>query len=355
MDDIFHPNIFILAYVLFIIVGVITRGYTEYTPHVLLFFYVAYGMLCFYIGTRITVYIKREYILLITAIVLGYYSFMLYSYTAFLIIPVLLALMQLDFKKYSKKFYFAGITLLLLNFIYIRDIPLLNPDVKREALTIVFACGYALLYIGIAFLTAKKFNLPYFIAAFVVLFFYGYRTYLLILVISTAVVLYYTKRVTRYLWLVPVGIITLFVLNIAFLQFSSQQWHLNFVELIAYRTSYTTSVLNTLVEKAGLWGHTHDLWLHPITGTIVGKIVTGSAHNTTSTILGPLILAFGVLGIPVMVFFGAVLGTLREKMNDAKKVLPYYAILLSITLVCVDISPFPLVILSYLVALYKVS
>ncbi|HEC95902.1 MAG TPA: hypothetical protein ENI50_02650, partial [Euryarchaeota archaeon] len=151
------------------------------------------------------------------------------------------------------------------------------------------------------------------------------------------------------------ALIFLIVLNIAFLSFTSQRWKLDFLNLIFYRISYTVYVLNLIVEKSGFFGYYHGLWLHPITGDIAGKIVLGYEHNTTSTILGPLILDFGIIEVPIMIFFGSVLGTVRKKMDTLKKAIPYYSILLSITLLCVEISPIPLIIFPYLIALYKIS
>ncbi|MCK4247079.1 MAG: oligosaccharide repeat unit polymerase [Methanomicrobia archaeon] len=356
MKDFFSPNIFVVTYIIFIGISLIFKTeYVDYSLNPLLFFYVAYGLFCFYVGTKINLKIKKEYVLFIILVLLFYYSFRVYSYLAFLIVPPLFLILQLDFKKYSQLFYFLGVTLLVINFIYIRDIPLFNPDVKRNALTIMFVCGYSLLYIGFNFQTLKKFSPLLFILAFLILFLYGYRSYILILILSTIIILYYKKEIKSNLWLFALALIIFIVLNIAFLHFTSQKWKLDFLNLIFYRISYTGYVLNQIVEKSGFFGYYHGLWLHPITGDIVGKVVLGYEHNTTSTILGPLILDFGIIEVPIMIFFGSVLGTLRKKMKRLKKVLPYYSILLSITLLCVDISPIPLIIFPYLIALYKIS
>ncbi|MCD6127732.1 MAG: hypothetical protein J7J21_05110, partial [Methanomicrobia archaeon] len=270
-------------------------------------------------------------------------------------VPGLLFVLRLDFKKYSNLFYLLGMALLISNLIYIKDIPLFNPDVKRKALTIIFVCGYSLFYIGFNFQTLKKFKPELFILGFFVLFLYGYRTYILILILSTIIVLYYKKEIRTNLWIFGLAIVVFFALNITFLHFTSQRWKLDFLDLVFYRISYTVYVLNRIVEISGFSGYCHDLWLHPITGNIVGKIILGYDHNTTSTILGPLILDFGIFEVPLMIFFGSVLGTIRKRIDNLKKAIPYYSILLSITLLCVEISPVPLIIFPYLIALYKVS
>lgn len=356
MKDFFNPNIFIFTYIFFVFTGLIFKTrYLDYSLNPLMFFYIFCGLFCFYIGTKINLKIKKEYILFIILVLLFYYSFILYSYYAFLIVAPVFFILKLDFKKYSKLFYFLGVALLIINFIYIRDVPLFNPDLRRKALTVIFVCGYSLLYIGFNFQTLKKFSPKLFILAFFILFLYGYRTYILILILSTAIILYYKKEIKSNLWLFVLALIFFIVLNIAFLSFTSQKWKLDFLNLIFHRISYTVYVLNLIVEKSGFFGYYHGLWLHPITGDIVGKIVLGYEHNTTSTILGPLILDFGIIEVPIMIFFGSVLATVRKKMKNLKKAIPYYSILLSITLLCVEISPIPLIIFPYLIALYKIS
>ena len=356
MKDLFSPSIFIFVYISFIFVGLFFKEeYITYNLNFMMIFYVLFGLSCFYIGTKINLKVNKIYILIMIFILLFYYSFVLYSYLAFLIVPVLFFVLRLDFKKYSNLFYLLGMVLLISNLIYIKDIPLFNPDVKRKALTIIFVCGYSLFYIGFNFQTLKKFKPELFILGFFVLFLYGYRTYILILILSTIIVLYYKKEIRTNLWIFGLAIVVFFAYNIIFLHFTSQRWKLDFLDLVFYRISYTVYVLNRIVEISGFSGYCHDLWLHPITGNIVGKIILGYDHNTTSTILGPLILDFGIFEVSLMIFFGSVLGTIRKRIDNLKKAIPYYSILLSITLLCVEISPVPLIIFPYLIALYKVS
>ena len=120
MKDFFNPNIFIFTYILFVFTGLIFKTrYLDYSLNPLIFFYVFCGLFCFYIGTKINLKIKKEYILFIILVLLFYYSFILYSYYAFLIVAPVFFILKLDFKKYSKLFYFLGIALLIINFIYI--------------------------------------------------------------------------------------------------------------------------------------------------------------------------------------------------------------------------------------------
>ncbi|MEA1993359.1 MAG: oligosaccharide repeat unit polymerase [Euryarchaeota archaeon] len=356
MKNFCNPNIFIPLYTLFIAAGLFFKDeYLEYSVTPLLFFYIGYGLFCFYLGTKIDLKIKKEYTLILIAVLLFFYSFKTYSYLAFLILPSILLLLRLDFEKYATLFYFTGIALLIGNLIYIGDIPLLNPDSKREALTVLLVCGYSLVYIGAAFQMVKRFHPLYFFLAFGILIFYGYRSYILIFFLSTVIMLYYTKRFRSSFWALGLGLGVVVLLTFVFLQFTSQQWELGVFDLIFHRTAYTVYVLNEIVEKSGLFGQFHGLWLHPITGNIVGKTIFGYDHNTTSTILGPLILDFGIFEVPLMTFFGSVLGTLWRKARKKEEILPYYAILLSITVVCIELSPVPLIIFPYLIALYKIS
>ncbi len=263
-----------------------------------------------------------------------------------------------------------GLLLQALNLFNSGGIPLLSGYLKAKAVTKIWIISYLLFLPGINILLAK-FNRSYYYILFILgigLFaLTGYRTTTIVVILSVFITLYYTRKFSKNLkWLYfaifVVGLvgIGLLVGYISAKSIEWQQWTLNPLELFFYRAGYTLTVFDKLVGMQGVTNGT--LTYYSLTGffqsadprAIVGEVVLGYKHSSTSTIFGPALLDFGTWALALQMFVIGLVLKLMHLIQNAKKGIftAFYAIILAQTLVWIETGPTDLVVwIFYLISI----
>jgi uncharacterized membrane protein len=115
---------------------------------------------------------------------------------------------------------------------------------------------------------------------------------------------------------------------------------LNPLELIFYRAAFTLEVFERILPLAGTT-HGHILSMIFSSGsprTFIGEYVLNYTVCLTSTLFGPVMLDFGLIGLAVqMLFMGLFLG-LMDKLKKGIGV-GIYSIILTHTLIWIETGP----------------
>lgn len=263
-----------------------------------------------------------------------------------------------------------GLLLQALNLFNSGGIPLLSGYLKAKAVTKIWIISYLLFLPGINILLAK-FNRSYYYILFIlgiVLFaLTGYRTTTIVIILSVFITLYYTRKFSKnfkwvYFAIFVVGLagIGLLVGYISAMSIEWQKWTLNPLELFFYRAGYTLTVFDKLIGMQGVTNGT--LTYYSLTGffqsadprAIVGEVVLGYKHSSTSTIFGPALLDFGTWALALQMF---ILGLVLKLMHLIQKIKKgiftgFYAIILAQTLVWIETGPTDLVVwIFYLISI----
>ncbi|ADP77642.1 Protein of unknown function DUF70 [Methanothermus fervidus DSM 2088] len=261
-------------------------------------------------------------------------------------------------KNLLKYFIYTAFVLQIFNFYYLGGIPLFSGHLKSKAVNLFWFFSYLLFLPSINILFAKFYNKKYFIFLIlgVVLFsLTGYRTPVVVIILSVLMTLYYTKKIPVEYSLV--GILIIFfiisILGYVVVKFIEwQHWTLNPIQLLLYRAGYTLLV----VEKATkLQGITHGLlFYYTLVGfftsvdprAIVGLKVLGYHHSTTSTIIGPPLLDFGIGGMLIQMFLlGFILKFLHNlQLKEKGLITAFYSIMMSHALTWIETGPTDLVV-----------
>jgi oligosaccharide repeat unit polymerase len=263
-----------------------------------------------------------------------------------------------------------GLLLQALNLFNSGGIPLLSGYLKAKAVTKIWIISYLLFLPGINILLAK-FNRSYYYILFIMgigLFaLTGYRTTTIVVILSVFITLYYTRKFSKNLKWVYFAIFVVGLVGIGLLvgyisakSIEWQQWTLNPLELFFYRAGYTLTVFDKLVGMQGVTNGT--LTYYSLTGffqsadprAIVGEVVLGYKHSSTSTIFGPALLDFGTWALAVQMFVIGLVLKLMHLIQNAKKGIftAFYAIILAQTLVWIETGPTDLVVwIFYLISI----
>lgn len=266
-----------------------------------------------------------------------------------------------------------GLLLQALNLFNSGGIPLLSGYLKAKAVTKIWIISYLLFLPGINILLAK-FNRSYYYILFIMgmgLFaLTGYRTTTIVVILSVFITLYYTRKFSKNLKWVYFAIFLLGLVGIGLLvgyisakSIEWQQWTLNPLELFFYRAGYTLTVFDKLIGMQGATNGT--LAYYSLTGffqsadprAIVGEVVLGYKHSSTSTIFGPALLDFGTWALALQMFFIGLILKLMHLIQKAKKGIftAFYAIILAQTLVWIETGPTDLVVwIFYLISIIMV-
>lgn len=232
------------------------------------------------------------------------------------------------------------------NLILIGGIPLLSSVLKSNATTNIWRVAYPLFLIMINVLLAKYYDRKYLLLVFlgaVIFGLNGYRTSVLGILASAFITLYYLGRISKKAGIVFVGAIIICVMAIGYIASQSiptQHWSLNPVELVFYRAGFTLEVFERILPLAGT---THGRILSMIFSsgsprTFVGQYVLSDNVCLTSTLFGPVILDFGLIGLAVqMLFMGLFLG-LMDKLKKGIGI-GIYSIILTHTLIWIETGP----------------
>lgn len=311
--------------------------------------YVALGIMCYLVGTMVRMphspvaYLVASLALMTIATVGEYGPWVIIS-------AAVIAFIYWQWDAIRERIHLvgiAGVALLVLNLLLIGRLPLLAPGIRFSSQTHPFVFGYSLLFIGVAFSFPRDRRLSLILAlcgGFVLLL-YGFRSYLLILLILGGICWWMTGRVSVRQALGAIAVAAIIVVGIGYVTtlLLPQEWHLLPHELVAYRVGFTTHMLDLSCSEAGWWGVFHgSLWTHPATSPLVGEVIAGGG-NITTTVLGPLVLDGGVLELPLMTVLGSVMATLYRSARIMASHVPYYAIAYAILLISIEISPVPLI------------
>lgn len=266
-----------------------------------------------------------------------------------------------------------GLFLQALNLFNSGGIPLLSGYLKAKAVTKIWIISYLLFLPGINILLAK-FNRSYYYILFllgIALFaLTGYRTTTIVIILSVFITLYYTRKFSKNLKWVYFAIFVMGLVGIGLLvgyisakSIEWQQWTLNPLELFFYRAGYTLTVFDKLIGMQGATNGT--LAYYSLTGffqsadprAIVGEVVLGYKHSSTSTIFGPALLDFGTWALALQMFILGLVLKLMHLIQKTKKGIftAFYAIILAQTLVWIETGPTDLVVwIFYLISIILV-
>ncbi|MHC1598470.1 MAG: hypothetical protein ACXQS3_00930 [Candidatus Methanofastidiosia archaeon] len=359
-DRFIHPVIFVFLYVLFISVGIAANQVmddlgNDFSP--VFYLYVAGGMFAYLVGCRFVLNISKHVLLIVfipLIIIVTYREIGVLSFLCALLLYFIYRYWHI-LMRYPLHLSVLGIFLLLINLFFIGFIPSLSPDLRFESQTAIFVFGYSLLFIGIIVLFLQDIKKTFIIALFgvVVLGLYGFRSYILILLLSLGIQILFIRRIKVRSFIIYAGALILLGAIMGYVTVShlSQDWHLSPISLLFYRIGFTTHMLDKACAVAGVFGVFHGrLWTYAASSPIVGELLAGSG-NITTTILGPLILDGGILELPIMAFVGATMNTLYQRAKISNNIVPFYSLALSILIVSIDISPVPLIFIMFFMAL----
>jgi len=357
-DELFSPYIFLIGFIIFCIIGLIGRPYFNeyYSSSISLYtiIYIFLISLVFVIGSKFNLNIKENILIGAIVFLVLLFSFKRFSY--FSIILSILALLIIFmikknvFSTYYKEIYIVGITFCILNIVIIGKLPLITPEIRELSLTPLFVLGYSFVLISNNFgLLKQKYplNLIFPLISLILFALYGFRTYILILIISSIVTLYLTGDKEKTVYFGLIGLISTIILGYITVLLLPQNWKLNPFELLWYRFTFTFDVFDKICNtvRFNLLGN-YSLLTETTTGYIISQKILNYSHNITSTIFGPPIFDGGIIEVSIFSLFVSMsLFKLYKATKNNSLLIPYYGLILSIFLVSIEISPYPLILL----------
>jgi len=358
-DELFSPYIFLIGFIIFCIIGLVGRYYfTEYYSIGISLYTVAYIFvigLFFLIGSKFNLNIKDNILIGAIVFLVLLFSFKRFSYFsimfAILALLILFMIKRNIFSRYYKEIYATGIGFCILNVIIIGKLPIIAPELREMSLTPLFVLGYSFVLISNNFGLLKEkypFNLIFPCISLLLFSLYGFRTYIILLVLSSIVTLYLTgnkQKTVVYFGLI--GITLTIVFGYITVLLLPQNWKLNPFELLWYRFTFTFDVFDKICTTArfNLLGN-YSLLTETTTGYIISQSILNYSHNITSTVFGPPIFDGGLVEVSIFTLLTSIsLFKLYKVIKNNKLLVPYYGLVLSIFLVSIEISPYPLIIL----------
>ncbi|MBQ6138103.1 MAG: oligosaccharide repeat unit polymerase family protein [Methanobrevibacter sp.] len=349
--DLFHPLILVVMVILFLIIAMpMWYFYRELpSPNLDLYLYIGLGLLFFILGVFLSNYLLNK-------------NFKIDgdSTTKRTLIPEKLSLSD----SYSKNELILvglvsfGILLQIINIALLGGIPLFSATLKAKAATKIWLISYIIFLPSINILLAKYNRKSHYLLLIVGLVLFaltGYRTTPIAIMLSALITLYYTRDVdVKYIILAILAIaaVLLAVGFIAVQAISWQHWSLNPIELVSYRAAFTLNVLSKAIENQ--FTTMGNLFYTTLTGffthsdarVLVGQATIGRVHSITSTIFGPALLDFGIVGMLIQMFLiGLILKTLHSIQNQSKSIFTaFYGILLAQTIIWIETGPTDVVV-----------
>ena len=364
-DELFSPYIFLIGFIIFCLIGLMGKNYfSDYYKSGISFHTVSYILLislAFIVGSKINLNIKENYLAGIILVLVVFFTFKRFEYYS--IVLSLLALMILImikknyFSIYYKEIYVLGLLLCFLNILILGKLPLLNPEIRELALTPLFVLGYSFVLVSNNFGILKS-KYPYYlifpILSLLLFVLYGFRTYIILIIISTMITFYQVGNKQKTLYFGLAGSIITIALGYLTVLLLPQNWKLNPFELLWYRVAFTFDVFDKICNAIGfkLFGN-YSLLTETTTGYIISQEILNYSHNITSTIFGPPIFDGGLIEVMIFTLFTSIsLFKLYKRTTDNKVLIPYYGLILSIFLVSIEISPYPLILLLIPLSIY---
>lgn len=360
--DLFHPLIIVVMVILFLLIAMpMWYFYGKLpAPNLDLYIYIGIGLLSFILGIILSNYLLKNKLSIINSD-----NFRETSNSN----PQKLDL----FEKYSKNeliiigFVALGILLQIINIALLGGIPLFSATLKAKAATKIWLLSYIIFLPSINILLARYNRQSHYMLLFIGLVLFvltGYRTTPIAIMLSALITLYYTRDVDiKYIILavLAIGIVLLAVGFIAVQAISWQHWSLNPVELVAYRAAFTLNILSSAIQNQCVtmgnlfYATLTGFFTHTDPRVLVGIATISRNHSITSTIFGPALLDFGILGMIVqMLFLGIVLKTLHTLQSHKKSIFTaFYGILLAQTIIWIETGPTDVVVwLFYLIGIF---
>ena len=360
--DLFHPLIIVFMVILFLLIAMpMWYFYGKLpAPNLDLYIYIGIGLLSFILGIILSNYLLKNKLSIINSD-----NFRETSNSN----PQKLDL----FEKYSKNeliiigFVALGILLQIINIALLGGIPLFSATLKAKAATKIWLLSYIIFLPSINILLARYNRQSHYMLLFIGLVLFvltGYRTTPIAIMLSALITLYYTRDVDiKYIILavLAIGIVLLAVGFIAVQAISWQHWSLNPVELVAYRAAFTLNILSSAIQNQCVtmgnlfYATLTGFFTHTDPRVLVGIATISRNHSITSTIFGPALLDFGILGMIVqMLFLGIVLKTLHSLQSHKKSIFTaFYGILLAQTIIWIETGPTDVVVwLFYLIGIF---
>ncbi|XRO74978.1 oligosaccharide repeat unit polymerase family protein [Methanocaldococcus sp. 28A] len=259
-----------------------------------------------------------------------------------------------NLKTNVKKHYNFGISLMIIgliaiisDLIWVKDIPLFNP-LSRKFLNVYFTTLSHLFLVGWAVVVAssdidKKKILLYTIIFSMLIMLLGYRTNVLVLLISIGVVLYYKNKITNreilkyglliFIFLLGLSILRLYVLGVE-------------GNPITSRIALTMSVYDIIFNNFnGMFnGYIHYAAVFSYLGlsngarVVIAKILGISGVSITPTMVGAVVGDYGILGIiPYFGILGIFLGFFYKLAKELGGIyLGIFGILFAYTLIGIE-------------------
>ena len=372
--DLFHPLILVAILILFLILAIPSWAVLgELTPPSWqLYEYIAIGLVSFIVGVYFFKFLFTSFLFKPTISLdienpfPDYFSFLSELYKPK--IPDKLSL----FEKYSQTelilvaIVLVGIILQIINIVNLGGIPLFDSDLKARAATKIWLISYILFLPSINILLAKFNRKSHYILLIIGLGLFaltGYRTTPIAILLSSFITLYYTRDIKlkyQIIFLVVIAALLIIIGFIAVNAIGDQHWRLNAFELVSYRAGFTLKVFERAITHqcataGGLVYATLTGFINSIDPrVIVGQVVLSIDHSITSTIFGPALLDFGLIGMIIQMFF---IGGFLRLLHFAQKyngglVTGIYGVILAQTLIWIETGPTDLVVwLFYLIGI----
>ena len=352
--DIFHP--FIIVFVILAFLAIATPSWTILdelvAPGILLYIYIALGLIFFILGVLFTNFLFKKFLKK------DYKE----SSTSFRNKDNFAIKLSL-FEKFSKEekiilcAVLLGILLQIINLYSLGGIPLFDSSLKAKAATKIWLVSYLIFLPSINILLAKFNRKSYYVLLIIgVLLFAitGYRTTPIAILLSTFITLYYTRDFKLKYQLIFVLLILIILIVVGFIAINAigtQHWRLNALEIVSYRAGFTLKILERAINRQLMTGGA--LFYSTLTGfftstdprVLVGQAVLSYNHSITSTIFGPSLLDFGTWGMIIQMFLmGAFLKALHIVKNFKFSIITgIYGVILAQTLIWTETGPTDLV------------
>ena len=360
--DLFNPLILVVMTILFLIIAMpMWYFYQELpSPNLDLYLYIGLGLLFFIFGVFLSNYILSKK-----------YKIDANSNIKKVLNPEKLSLSD----SYSRNelilvgLVLLGILLQVINIVLLGGIPLFSATLKAKAATKIWLISYIIFLPSINLLLARYNRKSHYLLLLIGLVLFaltGYRTTPIAIMLSALITLYYTRDVDlKYIILaiLAIAVVLLAVGFIAVQAISWQHWSLNPVELVSYRAAFTLNILSKAIENQ--FATMGNLFYATLTGffthsdarVLVGQATLGQVHSITSTIFGPALLDFGILGMILQMFLlGLILKTLHSIQNYKKEIFSaFYGILLAQTIIWIETGPTDVVVwLFYIIGIFLI-
>ena len=360
--DLFNPLILVVMTILFLIIAMpMWYFYQELpSPNLDLYLYIGLGLLFFIFGVFLSNYILSKK-----------YKIDANSNIKKVLNPEKLSLSD----SYSRNelilvgLVLLGILLQVINIALLGGIPLFSATLKAKAATKIWLISYIIFLPSINVLLARYNRKSHYLLLLIGLVLFaltGYRTTPIAIMLSALITLYYTRDVDLKYIILAILAIAVVLLSVGFIAvqaISWQHWSLNPVELVSYRAAFTLNILSKAIENQ--FATMGNLFYATLTGffthsdarVLVGQATLGQVHSITSTIFGPALLDFGILGMVIQMFLlGLILKTLHSIQNYKKEIFSaFYGILLAQTIIWIETGPTDVVVwLFYIIGIFLI-